>query len=96
MVLHDSKGNFVRQSFDYPTDTLLVGQYLRAGNATKLVSRASAKENVDGRYSFVMEPKRLSMYYQIKSRRPVPYYTTSGRLNIQDSSLEYMKFNSAP
>ncbi|KAI3753683.1 hypothetical protein L2E82_25744 [Cichorium intybus] len=28
MVLHDGKGNFIWQSFDSPTDTLLVGQSL--------------------------------------------------------------------
>jgi hypothetical protein len=54
LVLHDSKGNFVWQSFDYPTDTLLVGQSLRKGGATKLVSRASERDNVGGSYSLVM------------------------------------------
>ncbi|XVF04361.1 hypothetical protein REPUB_Repub05bG0075800 [Reevesia pubescens] len=51
MVLHDSKGKFIWQSFDHPTDTLLVDQSLRAGGPTKLVSRASAENNVDGAYS---------------------------------------------
>ncbi|KAF3442417.1 hypothetical protein FNV43_RR16333 [Rhamnella rubrinervis] len=51
IVLHDSKGNFVWQSFDYPTDTLLVGQSLKVGGVTKLVSRLSKKENVNGPYS---------------------------------------------
>ncbi|KAK3198659.1 hypothetical protein Dsin_022074 [Dipteronia sinensis] len=62
MVLHDSKGKFIWQSFDYPIDTLLMGQSLRVGGVTKLVSRKSAKENVDGAYSFLMEPKQLAMY----------------------------------
>lgn len=75
MVLHDSKGNFIWQSFDSPTDTLLVGQSLRVGGATRLVSRASQKENSDGAYSLVMESKRLVMYYKSpNSPKPYIYY----------------------
>lgn len=48
MVLYNSKGNFIWQSFDYPTDTLLVGQSLKAGSKHKLISRASLKENCNG------------------------------------------------
>ncbi|KAI9185153.1 hypothetical protein LWI28_004738 [Acer negundo] len=95
-VLYDSKGNFIWQSFDYPTDTLLVGQSLRVGGVTKLVSRKSDKENVDGAYSFVMEPKQLAMYRKINnSPRPGLYYSytlTTGK----DDSVQYVKFNSAP
>ena len=43
IVLHDSMGNFFWQSFDHPTDTLLVGQSLKAGGISKLVSRLSEK-----------------------------------------------------
>ncbi|KAF3442402.1 hypothetical protein FNV43_RR16318 [Rhamnella rubrinervis] len=76
IVLHDSKGNFVWQSFDYPTDTLLVGQSLKVGGVTKLVSRLSEKENVNGPYSLVMESKRLALYYKSKnSEKPLLYYT---------------------
>ncbi|KAI3769331.1 hypothetical protein L6452_00432 [Arctium lappa] len=64
MVLRDAKGNFVWQSFDSPTDTLLFGQSLRVGGPNKLVSRASTTENVNGVYSFVLEPKRLALYYK--------------------------------
>lgn len=78
MVLHDSKGKFLWQSFDSPTDTLLVGQTLRFGGATKLVSRASRNENVNGPYSVEIEPTGLAMYYQPKrSSKPVLYYSTS-------------------
>ncbi|KAJ6314290.1 hypothetical protein OIU78_017871 [Salix suchowensis] len=48
MVLQDIKGYFIWQSFDYPTDTLLVGQSLRAGGAARLVSRFSEKQNTNG------------------------------------------------
>ncbi|KAJ9563348.1 hypothetical protein OSB04_008508 [Centaurea solstitialis] len=64
MVLRDAAGGFVWQSFDSPTDTLLYGQSLRVGGPNKLVSRASVTENVDGDYSFVLEPKRLALYYK--------------------------------
>ncbi|KAI3769340.1 hypothetical protein L6452_00441 [Arctium lappa] len=33
-------------------------------NPNKLVSRASTTENVNGVYSFVLEPKRLGLYYK--------------------------------
>ena len=78
LVLHDKKGEFVWQSFDYPTDTLLVGQSLKVGGVTKLVSRASEAENSDGKYSLVMEPKRLAMYYKgTNYPKPVLYATSS-------------------
>ncbi|BFG29062.1 hypothetical protein CerSpe_153360 [Prunus speciosa] len=67
MVLYDSKGSFVWKSLDSPTDTLLVGQSLRAGAVRKLVSRASEKENKDGAYRLVMEPKGLFLYYKSKN-----------------------------
>ncbi|OWM88593.1 hypothetical protein CDL15_Pgr002360 [Punica granatum] len=75
MVLYDSKGNFVWQSFNYPTDTLLVGQYLQTGVVTKLVSRASAQDNSNGPYTFVMESKGLALYYASKnSPKPLLYF----------------------
>lgn len=37
LVLHDTKGKFVRQSFDFPMDTLLVGQSLRPNAPNMLV-----------------------------------------------------------
>ncbi|KAK9056888.1 hypothetical protein SSX86_024252 [Deinandra increscens subsp. villosa] len=75
MVLLDSKGRFVWQSFDSPTDTLLVGQSLLVGGVSKLVSRASEENNNDGPYSFVMEPKRMALYYKSdNSPRPMLYW----------------------
>ncbi|XP_024966638.1 epidermis-specific secreted glycoprotein EP1-like [Cynara cardunculus var. scolymus] len=64
MVLRDAKGSFIWQSFDSPTDTLLLGQSLQIGGPNKLVSRASTTENVNGVYSFVLEPKRMALYYK--------------------------------
>ncbi|KAK1439647.1 hypothetical protein QVD17_05467 [Tagetes erecta] len=91
VVLRNSAGNFVWQSFDSPTDTLLVGQTLRVrGGPTKLVSRESITNNVNGAYSFVVEPKRLALYYKNNMR----YWSTSftdldkDNLNIVNATLD--------
>ncbi|KAJ0500525.1 putative S-locus-specific glycoprotein/EP1 [Helianthus annuus] len=102
MVLRDSKGNFVWQSFDSPTDTLLIGQTLRVrGGPYKLVSRESVTNNVDGVYSFVIEPKRLALYY-----KNMPYWSSTfpelnrknvtivnATLVIQETEYEENNFN---
>ncbi|KAJ7981819.1 epidermis-specific secreted glycoprotein EP1-like [Quillaja saponaria] len=94
MVLYDSKGNFVWQSFDYPTDTLLVGQSLWASGLTKLVSRASEVKNIDGPFSFVLEPKGLALYYKSKnSPRPILYFFSSDWFTIDNGSLQSVTFN---
>ena len=81
MVLHDSKGNFIWQSFDCPTDTVLVGQSL-----------LSVKENV----SFVMEPKRFTLYNKgSNSPQPVPYHD-SPLYGEHDPSVQNLTFNSRP
>ena len=95
MVLLDAQGKFVWQSFDHPTDTLLVGQYLRAKGPSKLVSRLSEKENVDGPYSLVLEPKGLALYYKSKnSPRPILYWFSSDWFSIQQGSLDNVTFTS--
>ncbi|KAG4971740.1 hypothetical protein AAZX31_13G252300 [Glycine max] len=97
MVLLDAQGGFVWQSFDHPTDTLLVGQYLRAKGPSKLVSRLSEKENVDGPYSLVLEPKGLALYYKSKnSPKPILYWFSSDWFTIQRGSLENVTFTSDP
>ncbi|KAH1218348.1 Epidermis-specific secreted glycoprotein EP1 [Glycine max] len=75
MVLLDAQGKFLWRSFDHPTDTLLNDQYLRPKGPSKLISRLSEKENVDGPYSLVLEPKRLALYYKSKnSPKPILYW----------------------
>ncbi|KAJ0507955.1 putative S-locus glycoprotein [Helianthus annuus] len=64
MVLVDAKGSYIWQSFDYPTDTLLVGQSLMVNGVSKLVSRASVENNIDGPYSLVLESRRIALYYK--------------------------------
>ncbi|XAR66569.1 hypothetical protein NMG60_11012848 [Bertholletia excelsa] len=75
LVLHNSKGEFVWQSFDHPTDTLLVGQSVRATGPNWLISRASDVDPSNGPYTFGMEKRFLAMYYQSeKSYKPLLCY----------------------
>ncbi|KAL4554122.1 hypothetical protein LXL04_039762 [Taraxacum kok-saghyz] len=103
IVLRDSKGSFVWQSFDSPTDTLLFGQSLRIGGPTTLVSRASTTNNVNGVYSFVLEPKRLAMYYKTTMRYWASTFPelnqrnvtiVNATLEIQETEYEENYFNS--
>ena len=97
MVLIDTKGKFVWQSFDHPTDTLLVDQYLKPNGPSKLVSRLSEKENVDGPYSLVLEPKGLALYYKSKnSPRPSKYWFSSSWFSFEKGSLENVTLKSDP
>ena len=96
-VIYDSKGKFIWQSFDYPTDTLLVGQSLKVGGVTKLVSRASESENSDGKYSMVMESKRLAMYYKSSnSPKPMIYATSSVWFDIDKGSIQNVTLVGTP
>ncbi|KAE8733643.1 Epidermis-specific secreted glycoprotein EP1 [Hibiscus syriacus] len=97
MVLHDSKGKFIWQSFDHPTDTLLVGQSLRVGGPTKLVSRASVRNNVNGAYSLVMETKGLVLQYKgLNSPKPLVYFKSSVWPSTEDGTLQYVTLNVEP
>lgn len=98
MALVDAQGKFLWQSFDHPTDTLLVDQYLKApGGPSKLVSRLSEKENVNGPYSLVLEPKGLALYFKSNnSPRPILYWFSSDWFFIQQGSLENVTLTSDP
>ncbi|KMZ72655.1 G-type lectin S-receptor-like serine/threonine-protein kinase [Zostera marina] len=75
IVLYDKKGAFIWQSFDYPTDTLMVGQSLTKNGPTKLVGRASPKDNSDGIYSFVLGSNGMNLFVS-----PVQSMVTVGAL----------------
>ncbi|CAM8891157.1 hypothetical protein QQ045_027466 [Rhodiola kirilowii] len=97
MVLYNSKGAYVWQSFDTATDTLLVGQGLKLGGTTKLVSRASARDNSDGPYSLVMEKDTLVLYYTSPtSGMRYAYYSFADRFNTLTGALETVTFQCAP
>ncbi|KAK9674497.1 hypothetical protein RND81_12G236500 [Saponaria officinalis] len=94
IVLYNAKKNYIWQSFDYPTDTILVGQSFRLGGPTKLVSRVSAQINSNGPYSLIMEPKRVAMYYKSpKSPNPLLYYIV---LDIPKSALKQVTLECSP
>uniref|UniRef100_A0A7N0V6H8 Bulb-type lectin domain-containing protein n=1 Tax=Kalanchoe fedtschenkoi TaxID=63787 RepID=A0A7N0V6H8_KALFE len=97
MVLYNSKGAYVWQSFDTPTDTLLVGQGLRLGGMTKLVSRASERDNSNGPYSFVMDNDTMVLYYTSPtSGKRYAYYSFTDRFNTLTGALESVTFQCAP
>ncbi|KAG9456938.1 hypothetical protein H6P81_001446 [Aristolochia fimbriata] len=67
LVLYNGKGKYVWESFDHPTDTLLVGQSLRTGGpASTLVSRG-------GRYSLVLQPNGLELYLNLGKNKTLSY-----------------------
>ncbi|OAY28781.1 epidermis-specific secreted glycoprotein EP1 [Manihot esculenta] len=95
MVLYDSKGTFIWQSFDYPTDTLLVGQSLKLGGATKLVSRVSEEKNANGPYSLVLEDKTMAMYYKgPNSPKPLLYFSFSELFTVSKAPLSQVTLGS--
>ncbi|KAL8144205.1 hypothetical protein V2J09_017240 [Rumex salicifolius] len=97
MVLYDAKGHYVWQSFDWPTNTLMVGQSLRLGKTTGLVSRSSLKHNTNGPYSLAMEPKRLALYYKdIKEPSPLVYYTSDRLVVGGSSSIKHVTLSCSP
>lgn len=66
--LFEKNGEFVWQSFDHPTDTLLVGQVLRPQGPNKLVSRVSVMDGSEG-YSYIFALKKWSYaFYTLEAR----------------------------
>lgn len=82
LVLYDQKNRTVWQSFDHPTDSLLVGQSLKIGGVKKLVSRVSDKDGSEGPYSLVMEAGGFALYASFPD--PLPYWT----LSFYDASVK--------
>ncbi|KAI3944001.1 hypothetical protein MKW92_031521 [Papaver armeniacum] len=97
LVLQDKNGRFVWQSFDYPVDTLLVGQSLElSGGKNQLVSRTSNVDGRDGPYSIVIDKKGFTMYLR-NSGKFLKYggWRGEGLLNITfDAVPEYRSITS--
>lgn len=89
MVLYDSNDNFLWESFNSPTDTLVVGQSLGVGGSTFLASRASSSQTVNGKYSLMLESQRL-VVYRDDTNSPTVW------IQIGRGILEYVRFNSDP
>lgn len=74
IILYDSKNRTIWQSFDHPTDTLLVGQYLNyIKGPNKLVSRRSITDGSYGAYSLVFQPGGITLFLN----GYLPYYNYS-------------------
>ncbi|XP_057954990.1 epidermis-specific secreted glycoprotein EP1-like [Malania oleifera] len=71
-LIYDSAGDYVRQSFDHPTDTLLVGQSLRVGGFGRVMGWDSDLDNSEGDCSLALKPKRLAVHHKSKTS-PKPY-----------------------
>ncbi|KAL5841378.1 hypothetical protein ACOSQ3_011981 [Xanthoceras sorbifolium] len=76
LVLYDDNNMTIWQSFDHPTDTLLPGQKLMAGQ--KLVARASAADLNEGRFSLSVTSEGLFAFYRSITPRMYLNYTVSG------------------
>ncbi|PSS29060.1 Epidermis-specific secreted glycoprotein [Actinidia chinensis var. chinensis] len=96
LVLYDKNGKFVWQSFDHPTDTLLVGQAFRVGGPTWLISRSSNLDPSNGPYRFGMEKRYLAMYYKSKNSLKPLFFYKSDEFGNGKGSLANMVFNCAP
>ncbi|XP_043687518.1 epidermis-specific secreted glycoprotein EP1-like [Telopea speciosissima] len=97
LVLYDQKGRFVWESFDHPTDTLLVGQSLRPGGPNKLISRLSAVDGSEGTFRFELEKIRWAMYMKSKnSVKPLLYYPHPKFTYEKGATLTRLRFNSEP
>ncbi|KAJ8549435.1 hypothetical protein K7X08_033142 [Anisodus acutangulus] len=70
LVLHDMYNQTVWQSFDHPTDALLPGQKLRAGQ--RLVARSSSSNWSEGNYYLSVTNQGLFAFYI--SNKPQMYF----------------------
>ncbi|XP_037408461.1 EP1-like glycoprotein 4 [Triticum dicoccoides] len=70
LVLLDGRNATVWQSFDHPTDALLVGQSL--GHGARLTANTSAADWRDGRFYLAVEDDALSAY--VNATPPQRYY----------------------
>ncbi|THG03779.1 hypothetical protein TEA_027250 [Camellia sinensis var. sinensis] len=72
LVLFDQNNKTVWQSFDHPTDSLLVGQTLFRGQ--KLTSSKSASNLTPGLFSFKVQDYYEMVVAYVESNPPLPYF----------------------
>ncbi|KAI3965054.1 hypothetical protein MKX01_013985 [Papaver californicum] len=96
IVLYDKSGKFLWQSFEHPSDTLLVGQGLRLNGPNGIISRSFYVDGSEGPYSFVLEKSRLNLYLKSRNiKKPLLYYT-SDWFGTSQGALTQVLFNAAP
>ncbi|MCL7047418.1 hypothetical protein MKW94_020688 [Papaver nudicaule] len=92
LVLLNKNGEFVWQSFEHPTNTLLVGQALVPGSST-------TNKLVNGAYSLVLQGKQLGLFFNpnpaSSSSKPLNYFNLIEPI-LQSSTLNSVTFNIAP
>ncbi|XP_058219444.1 EP1-like glycoprotein 4 [Rhododendron vialii] len=91
--LFDSNNATVWQSFDHPTDSLLIGQKLVSNSGQKLIARASSSNFSPGLYSLSVQNGLLFGY--MEANPPVEYYksTLEANPNSINSEKAYVVFN---
>ncbi|CAF2188738.1 S-locus-specific glycoprotein S13 [Brassica napus] len=104
-VMRDSNNNdaseFLWQSFDYPTDTLLpemkLGYNLKKGLNRFLISWRSSDDPSSGDYSYKLEPRRLPEFYllqgDVREHRSGPWNGIRFSGILEDQKLSYMEYN---
>ncbi|KAJ1687575.1 hypothetical protein LUZ63_018965 [Rhynchospora breviuscula] len=86
IILYDSKDRTIWQSFDHPTDTLLVGQSLDYNKGPKkLVSRRSVTDGSYGIYSLVFRPGGLILF--MNGYLPYYDYSVNGILSFSGNPI---------
>ena len=71
LVLYNADSRIIWQTFDYPTDTLLPDQLLRAGN--ELVSSISESNHSTGRHRLVMQNDGNLVMYPVATPNAPDY-----------------------
>lgn len=105
-VLRDAENHVVWKSFDYPTDTFLMGQCLKpnAPNMLQSGEEYSSTGRFSGRcYSFKLMKQRsyFSLVTQVLSndkysRKPLIYFKDDTMLDTENTTLLYVSLNSVP
>ncbi|KAH7860709.1 hypothetical protein Vadar_017058 [Vaccinium darrowii] len=84
LVLFDRNNTTVWQSFDHPTDSLLLGQNLVYGQ--KLIASVSMSNWSPG--NFVLDAQRTGLYAYLNSRPPMYYYKST----LNWSTTKHLRF----
>ncbi|GJN08146.1 hypothetical protein PR202_ga26038 [Eleusine coracana subsp. coracana] len=90
LVLFDGNNKPVWQSFDYPTDTLLIGQTLRQG--ARLVANTSAANWTESRIYLTVSDDSLSAYVNANPQ-PQRYYHLAFSKTTASSSSAYLSYS---
>ncbi|XP_058219443.1 EP1-like glycoprotein 4 [Rhododendron vialii] len=86
LVLFDSNNATVWQSFDHPTDSLLIGQKLVSNSGQKLIARTSSSDFSRGLFS--LSVRNSSLFGYIEANPPAVYYISTLEANPNSINLE--------